>query len=282
VANFRFIIAATLLGAALLARAQQDRPEFNPPPGPPGSDIGIDQNLDGQIPLDTAWTDENGKAVHLRDYFQGKPVLFVPVFYGCKGICLVTMDGVLVALKGMKTFDVGKDFEVITFSIHPKETPDMAKKMKETALNDYGRPGSNEHWHFLTGTDESIKPLTKALGFRYTYDPESGFIDHPAGIMVATPEGRISKYFIDVNYVPKLVLAALRDAGQQRIGGLTEPVWFGCLSRNKATGALTVNISRIVQVAGVITMLILGTSIFLMSRKYRTTALKPPTATEGT
>ena len=273
-ANLRLLLSGFALAALSLTALAQDPESLKAPPGPDGENIGVDQNLDKQVPLNTQWVDEYGQKVTLGEYFNGKPVLFVPVFYGCKGICLVTMDGVLNAIKNMRTYNVGRDFEIVTFSIHPKETPDMALKMKKTALTEYQRPGASEGWHFLTGNDASIKPLTEALGFHYIYDEKANWIDHPAAIIVATPEGRISRYFINVNYAPKTVLTALQDASKQKIGSLTEPVWFGCLSRNKSTGALTVNVTRVVQLAAILTFAILGTSIFMMSRKYKTTALK--------
>ncbi|MBX7135949.1 MAG: SCO family protein [Fimbriimonadaceae bacterium] len=276
-ANIRLLLSGLTLAALSLTAFAQDPEAFKAPPGPDGENIGVDQNLDGQVPLNTQWVDEHGKKVTLGEYFTDKPVLFVPVFYGCKGICLVTMDGVLNAIKNMRTYNVGRDFEIVTFSIHPKETPEMAMKMKQTAMTEYQRPGAPEGWHFLTGTDASIKPLTKALGFNYVYDEKANWIDHPAAIIVATPEGKISRYFINVNYAPKTVLTALQDASKQKIGTLTEPVWFGCLSRNKSTGALTVNVNRVVQLAAILTFAILGTSIFMMSRKYKTTALKRTT-----
>lgn len=252
------------------------------PPTPPDRDIGIDQNLDTILPLNTEWTDEHGKSVRLGDYFKDKPVMVVPVFYGCKGICLMTLDGVIGAVKGMKNFEPGRDYEIVTFSVHPKETPEMAAGVEKETLAKFNRPGLEDGWHFLVGKQESIQPLTKALGFRYTYDPATGLIDHPAAIMIATPDGHISKYFIDVVYVPKMVLNSLKDAGQQRIGAVTtEAKWFGCLNRDLRTGEITLNVMRISQIAGGLTLAIVAFAIVRMSLKNRRAALPRPTKPEG-
>lgn len=277
----RLVLGLVLSALSLIAIAQPER--FKAPPGPNGENLGVDQNLDRQLPLDTVWTDESGKTVKLGDYFgKGKPVIMVPVFYQCRGICLTIMDSVLKSTKMIKAWEIGRDYDIVTFSIHPKETPEMAAKMKKTALEEYGRPGGEQGWHFLVGQQDSITKLTTALGFHYVYDEKTNWIDHPAAIMIITPDGHIAQYFIDLSYVPIRVLTAMRDAKAQKIGDLTEPVWFGCLNRNQITGAMTMNVKRIAQVGGVLTFLILGTSIFVMSRKYRTVAIKKVTHEDST
>lgn len=272
----------TVLGLAATLSPVWAQAPGQSPPTPPDRKIGIDQNLDTLLPLDTVWTDENGQTVRLGDYFKDKPVMMVPVFYGCQGICLMTLDGVIGAVKGMKNFEPGRDYEIVTFSVHPKETPDMAAKVEKEVLAKYSRPGMKEGWHFLVGTQESIEPLAKALGFRYTYDPETGLIDHPAAIMIATPDGHISKYFIDVVYVPKMVLNSLQDAKEQRIGAITtEAKWFGCLNRDLRTGEITLNVMRISQIAGGLTLAIVAFAIVRMSLKNRRADLPRPPKTEG-
>lgn len=277
VAKTLAILVSLLVCAGLYAQTPGQSP-----PTPPQREIGVDQNLDTLLPLDTVWTDEHGKTVKLGDYFKDRPVILVPVFYGCKGICLMTLDGMIGAVKGMKNFEPGKDYEIVTFSVHPKETPEMAAGVKKEIMDKYSRPGMEEGWHFLVGKQESIQPLTKALGFRYTYDPDTGLIDHPAAIMIATPDGHISKYFIDVVFVPKLVLNSLKDAGQQKIGAVTtEAKWFGCLNRDLRTGEITLNVMRISQILGGLTLAILVFAIVRMSLKNRRAKLHGPAKPEG-
>lgn len=278
--SFKKIAVAAILGLAGWTMAQTPE-SVKAPPGPPGTDIGIDQNLNAMLPLDTEWTDEYGRKVKLGDYYKDKPVVLVPVFYGCKGICLAVMEGIKNSFNGIKAHSVGKDFEVVTFSIHPKETPEMALDLKREVLAMYNRPGAGDGWHFLVGDDDSIAALTKAIGFRYTFDRELDMISHPAGIMITTPDGKVSQYFIDVSYAPKLVWRAIEGAQQAKIGNLVEPIWFGCLSRNVATGAITVNVKRVVQIAAGLTLAATIIAIVFMTRKYRTTALRKPRPKEG-
>ncbi|HRF58509.1 MAG TPA: SCO family protein [Fimbriimonadaceae bacterium] len=227
--------------------------------------LGVDQKLGNQLPLDLEFTDESGRTVKLGDYFGKKPVVLIPVFYGCQGVCKLTMDGVLKAFNDIKKLNVGKDYTAITFTIHPKETPEMAAKLKVETMLRYPREGAAEGWHFLTGKQESIAALTDALGFRYIYEEPTGFVDHPAAIMIATPDGKISQYFINVNYTSKLVMRSIEDAGHKEIGVVTEPVWFGCLARDPKTGALMINVMNTLKFLGVVTVLVIGAWIAVMT-----------------
>ena len=170
---------------------------------PPGlQNVGIEQHLDEQIPPDLTFRDETGKPVRLGDYFGKKPVILNLVYYKCPMLCGEVLSGLESALRVMK-FDVGKEFDVLTVSFDPRETPDMATKKKAEFLKRYGRPGAAEGWHFLTGPQESIDALTKAAGFQYQYDPKTGQFAHATAIMVLTPEGKIAQYYYGVEYAPK-------------------------------------------------------------------------------
>jgi protein SCO1 len=170
---------------------------------PPGlKNVGIEQHLDEQIPLDLAFRDETGKSVRLGDYFGKKPAILNLVYYQCPMLCNEVLSGLESALRVLK-FDVGKEFEVITVSFDPHETPDMATKKKAEFLKRYGRAGAAEGWHFLTGPQESIDALTKAAGFQYQYDPKTGQFAHSTAIMVLTPEGKVAQYYYGVEYAPK-------------------------------------------------------------------------------
>ena len=229
--------------------------------------IGIDQLLDAQVPLDARFTDESGRQVRLGDYFGKKAVLLVPVFYECKGVCTTILTNVTRALRSMQAASVGRDFEVVTLSIHPKETPKQAAAAKTDFLQAYGRPGAEKGWHFLVGSLDQIRKVTDAVGYRYLYDPEKDAVSHPAGILVLTPDGRVSRYFYGIEFSAKLLMQALADAGQGRIGKKTEPMFWGCVMYDPKSGKYTLVVDRALKVGGALTLLILGTTIFVLSRR---------------
>jgi protein SCO1/2 len=260
------VLAAVVFALAALGLAQPQAPGI----GGPGKALGIDQKLNAQVPLDLPFVDENGKKVRLGDYFnQGKPVVLIPVFYKCQGVCIIELEGVLKAFRGMRRDRLGRDFMAICISIHPKETPEDARRKKNEIIEFYNQGGAEQGWRFLVGSQESITAITQAVGFRYTYDAEKDIINHPAGIMILTPEGRISQYFIDTQFVPSLMLTALDRAKAEKVGSRTEPVWFGCLQRDPATGQLTVNVMRTMQVLGILTVIGLFGGIAVMSLRER-------------
>src|SRR6476660_9680789 len=170
---------------------------------PPGlKNVGIEQHLDEQIPPHLTFRDETGKPVRLADYFGKKPMILNLVYYQCPMLCGEVLSGLESALRVLK-FDVGNQFDVLTVSFDPRETPAMAATKKAEFLKRYGRPGATQGWHFLTGPQPSIDALTKAAGFQYEYDANSGQFAHTTAIMVLTPEGRIAQYYYGVEYAPK-------------------------------------------------------------------------------
>ncbi len=154
-------------------------------------DVRIDQNLSGQIPLGLRFRDENGDTVRLAEFF-GKPVVLSLVYYDCPMLCTEVLNGMVQGFRGIP-FLPGREFNVVTVSIDPRETPQIAAAKKESYLKSLGRPGAEAGWHFLTGDQASIDTLAHAVGFHYLYDPRSGQFAHATGIMVATPEGRLSR-----------------------------------------------------------------------------------------
>ena len=161
--------------------------------------VGIEQHLDGQVPRDLTFVDETGRVVKLGDYFGKKPLILNLVYYNCTMLCGEVLSGLTGAMKMVK-FDVGNEFDVVTVSFNPKETPAIAAAKKQDYLKRYGRPGAASGWHFLTGSAESINALTKAVGFQYQYDPRINQYAHATAIMVLTPQGHISRYFYGVDY----------------------------------------------------------------------------------
>ena len=233
---------------------------------PPGlKNVGIEQRLDEQIPPDLTFRDETGKLVQLGDYFGKKPIILNLVYYQCPMLCGEVLSGLESALRVLK-FDVGKEFDVLTVSFDPKETPEMAAAKKTEYLKRYGRPGADQGWHFLTGPASSIDVLTKAAGFQYRYDPKTGQFAHSTAIMVLTPEGKISQYYYGVEFAPKDLRLGLIQASDSKIGTVVDQVLLYCYHYNPDTGKYGAVISRVLQLAGGATVLILGTFLIVMFR----------------
>jgi protein SCO1/2 len=230
--------------------------------------IGIDQKLDSQVPPGLSFKDENGKDVKLADYFGRRPILLSLVFYNCQGACTKVLESLAIAFKGMMKADAGKDFEVVTVSIHPLETPKMAFETKQVYMDMYGRPQDAGGWHFLTGSQENIQALAKAVGFRYTYDAVKDRITHPVGIMILTPDGRVSRYFYGIEYPPKILLPALEEAGKGRIGQKAEELFWGCVQYDPRSHRYSLIVVEVLKYLGIATVLVLGGSILLMMRKH--------------
>jgi protein SCO1 len=233
---------------------------------PPGlQNVGIEQHLDEQIPPDLSFRDETGKPVRLGDYFGKKPAILNLVYYQCPMLCGEVLSGLESALRVLK-FDVGKEFNVLTVSFDPRETPDMATKKKAEFLKRYGRPGAAEGWHFLTGPQESIDALTKAAGFQYQYDPKTGQFAHSTAIIVLTPEGKIAQYYYGVEYAPKDLRLGLIQASENKIGNLADQVLLYCYHYDPATGKYGAIIARVLQLSALATVLGLGTLMIVLIR----------------
>jgi protein SCO1/2 len=233
---------------------------------PPGlKNVGIEQHLDEQIPADLNFRDEAGKPVRLGDYFGKKPMILNLVYYNCPMLCGEVLSGLESALRVLK-FDVGKEFDVLTVSFDPRETPDMATKKKAEFLKRYGRAGAAEGWHFLTGPQESIDALTKAAGFQYQYDPKTGQFAHATAIIILTPEGRIAQYYYGVDYAPKDLRLGLIQASENKIGTLADQVLLYCYHYDPTTGKYGAIISRVLQLSGLATILGLGILMTVLIR----------------
>jgi protein SCO1/2 len=234
---------------------------------PPGlKNVGIQQNLNQQIPSDLAFTDDLGRHVRLKDYFGKRPLILNLVYYNCPMLCGEVLSGLTNSLRMMK-FDVGKEFEVITVSFDPHETPEMAAAKKSEFLKRYKRAGAEQGWHFLVGDQTSVDALTKAAGFQYQYDQKTRQFAHATAIMILTPEGKIAQYYYGVEYPPKDLRLGLVEAGQGKIGNLVDQILLYCYHYDPAQGKYSAVILRVLRLAGVATMLFLGSFIFLMMRR---------------
>jgi protein SCO1/2 len=229
--------------------------------------VGIEQRLNEQLPLDTKFVDENGKSVALGDYFgKGKPVVLALVYYECPMLCNQVLTGLSGALKGVN-FDVGKEFDVVAISFDPRDTPAIAKAKKETYLAHYNRPETAAGWHFLTGTPESIEKITQAVGFKYQWDESTKQFAHAGGIQIATPEGRLARYFYGIDYAPKDVKFGVMEASSSKIGNPVEKLILYCYHYNPASGKYGLMIMNIVRLGGIATLLGLA-AMFWMFRRY--------------
>jgi protein SCO1 len=228
--------------------------------------VGFEPPLNGQVPLDVAFRDETGKNVRMSDYFgQKKPVLLALVYYGCPMLCNQVEQGVVGSLK-MLSFNAGREYDVVFVSFDSRETPEMAAKKKESALSHYGRPETFAGWHFLTGSQESIDTVTKAANFRYAFDEKCGVFAHASGIMLLTPEGRISRYFYGVEYPSRDVRLGLVDASAGKIGNPIDHLLLYCFQYDPSAARYSATILRIVRLGGIATILALGAGILMFRR----------------
>jgi protein SCO1/2 len=261
------LFAALLISASAFGQGMT-KGIMSPPANvrPPGLlNVGIEQHLDEQIPADLNFRDETGKPVRLGDYFGKKPMILNLVYYNCPMLCNEVLAGLESAMRVMK-FDVGKEYDVLTVSFDPRETPEMATKKKAEFLKRYGRAGAAEGWHFLTGPQESIDALTKAAGFQYQYDPKTGQFAHATAIALLTPEGKIAQYYYGVEYAPKDLRLGLIQASQNKIGTLADQVLLYCYHYDPNTGKYGAIISRVLQLSALATVLGLGTLMVVLIR----------------
>jgi protein SCO1/2 len=259
---------AALLGLVPALAAGQMGSVPPPRPATPGvlQEIGFDQRLGETVPLDLAFADEAGQAVRLSDYFGKKPVVLSLVYYECPMLCTLSLNGLAGALEVL-SFVPGQEFEVVTLSFDPTETPVLAAAKKKAYLSRYKRPGAHAGWHFLTGRKESVEALTRAVGFRYVWDEATKQFAHPAGLLVLTPEGRISRYLFGVEYAPKDLRLALVDAAGGRIGNPVDQLLLYCYQYDPRAGRYSASILNLVRLLGALTVLGLGAFILIASRK---------------
>ena len=229
--------------------------------------VGFEPPLNGQIPLDLGFRDEAGRDVRLRDYFgQQKPVLLALVYYACPMLCNQVEQGVVGSLK-MLSFNPGRDYDVVFVSFDPSESPGMAARKKESAMSHFGRRETAAGWHFLTGSQDSIAALTKAANFRYSFDAKSGIFAHASGIMLLTPDGRISRYFYGVEYPSRDVRLGLVDASAGKIGTPIDHLLLYCFQYDPSTARYSATILRVVRLGGIATILVMVAGILIFRRR---------------
>jgi len=230
--------------------------------------VGIDQHLDAQVPLDLTFRDETGASVRLGDYFGKKPVILTLVYYECPMLCTVILNGLVGALRTLK-LSVGDQFDMITVSFNPTETPALAAAKKDSYLQRYGRPGAADGWHFLTGDEPAIRKLADTVGFRYTYVPEHKEYAHAAGITVLTPAGKIARYLFGVEFAPRDLRLAIVEASQNKIGTPIDHLLLYCFHYDPVTGTYSATAMNIVRLGGGVTVIALAAFLLAMRRRER-------------
>ena len=264
-----FAFALLLLGSVSALAQGMNQGIMSPPANvrPPGlKNVGIEQHLNQQLPLDLAFVDETGKAVHLGDYFGKKPMVLSLVYYRCPMLCSEVLSGLEGSLRALN-FNAGDQFNVLTVSFDPKDTPETATEKKALMLKSYKRPGAAEGWHFLTGSQASIDALTKAAGFQYEYDPQTDQFAHTTAIMIVTPEGKIAQYYFGIEYPPTDIRLGLIQASQNKIGSLVDQVILYCYHYDPKSGKYGAIVSHILQLGGGLTILSLGILLTLLIRR---------------
>ena len=263
-----------LLLAASVLRAQTVPGNTGPSAAtmPPALiNVGFEPPLNGQMPLDLAFRDETGRNVLLRDYFGQKPVVLAFVYYNCPMLCDQVQQGVVGALR-MLSFNPGRDYEVVFISFDSRETPELAAEKKKKSLTHFRRPDTDSGWHFLTGSNESIAAATKAANFRFTFDAKSNLFAHASGVMILTPDGRISRYFYGVEYPGRDMRLGLVDSSAGKIGTPIDHVLLFCYHYDPSAAVYSASILRIVRLGGVLTILCIVGGIWISRRRQASAA----------
>ncbi|WP_028458720.1 SCO family protein [Chloroflexus sp. Y-396-1] len=250
---------AVLLWMPAVALAQGGKPN-------PAEGVAFEQRMGEQVPLDARFIDERGVEVRLGQFFTaGQPVVLVMSYYECPMLCSFVREGVLAALQQV-TLTAGQDFQVVNISIDPLETPMMAANVKTLTLQRYARPGAEQGWHFLTGSEEQIRRVADAIGFKYYYDETIDQYAHAAGFVVLTPQGKTARYFFGIEFNVSDLRLGLVEASSGKVGNVIDQILLLCYQYNPVTGKYTPAIMTILRIAGVLTVIGIITLIVTLSR----------------
>lgn len=272
----RFGFGAAVMSIALMSAvvsAQGNAPGVMPDPALPAgttptvlSKVSFEQKLNGQLPLELPFKDESGRAVKLGDYFGRKPVVLTFVYYECPMLCTEVLNGLESSLRVL-TETIGNEFDVVTVSFDPKETPVLAAGKKKAYLERYKRPQAEAGWHFLTGEQSSIETLTQAAGFNYVWDEATHQFAHPSGIVIVTPQGRVSRYFFGVDYAPRDVKFALIESSNEKIGSLADRLLLYCYHYDPQQGNYGFVAMKAIRIGGAVTLVALVGFMFVSLRR---------------
>lgn len=272
--TIRRVVALALLGVSAASVSwSQAAPKLQPGDATPNQkpsildQVGLDQRLNSQVPLDLAFVDENGQAVQLQQYFGSKPVILMMVYYQCPMLCTQVLNGFTGAMMGIRRFNIGREFNVITVSIDPRDTAQDAAAKKKAYLQRYRRPEAEQGWHFLTGKKDQIDALAQAVGFRYAWDPEVKQYAHASGIMLLTPQGRVAQYYYGIEYPPRDIQLGLIEASKGKIGNLADEVLLYCYHYDPRQGKYGAVIFNVLRLSALATVLVLGGFMLIMFRR---------------
>jgi protein SCO1/2 len=267
-----FVIAGALVLAVASMSAQ------GPPPAPglpadrtptPLARVAFEQRLGAPLPLDVPFRDEDGRTVRLGAYWGRKPVVLALVYYACPMLCTEVLNGLASALDVLDE-SVGEEFDVVTISFDPRETPVMAAGKKKAYLDRYKRPTAAAGWHFLTGDEASIKAVTDAAGFQYAWDAKTEQFAHATGVIVTTPDGRLSRYFFGIDFAPRDLKFALIESSNGQVGRLADKLLLYCYHYDPSSGTYGLVVTRLVRAGGVVTLLALvGFVVVSLARERR-------------
>jgi protein SCO1/2 len=240
-------------------------------------DVRIEQKLDQQVPLDLVFRDESGQPVKLGQYFGQKPVVLAFVYYDCPMLCTQVLNGMATSFRVLP-FQIGKEFDVVTVSFDPRETSALATSKKKVYLNylpERMRADANSGWHFLTGDQDSITKLTEAVGFHYFYDEATKQFAHASGVMLTTPQGKLSRYFYGIEYPARDLRLGLIESSANKIGSPVDQLLLYCYHYDPATGKYGAAVMKIMRIAGVGTLLaIVAMILALRGRAPKMTGVK--------
>ena len=270
------VLASAMALASAVVSAQSSNGGLQPQPGVPSSqmpgalqNVGFEQRLNETLPLDLMFKDEDNREVRLGEYFNRRPVVLAFVYYECPMLCSQVMNGVTSALTALDE-SAGSDYEVVAVSFDPRETPMMAAAKKKSYVDRYNRANAAHGFHFLTGSEASIKALTAAAGFKYAWDDQTQQFAHASGFVVATPAGKLSRYFFGIEYAPRDIKFALIESSAGRVGSLVDQVLLYCYHYDPKTGSYSFVAMKAVQLGGAFTLLALvGFVVVAIRRDYR-------------
>ena len=230
------------------------------------ANVGFDPQLNAQIPMDEPFVDEYGQSATLREYSGRKPVVLAFVYFTCPMLCNQVEQALVGTLK-MISFNPGTDYEVVFLSFDPNDKPGEALKKKHEALSRFARPTTDPGWHFLTGSREPIDAVTKAANFRFSYDPQAKLFGHASGILLLTPDGRISRYFFGVEYPPSNVRLGLVDASAGKIGTPVDHLLLFCYQYDPTKARYSATILTVIRMGGVVTLLCMAIGFVIFRRR---------------
>lgn len=271
------VAAVAVISAEAATRSMPTEQKNEPPPPAILKRTGFDQNLGAQLPLDVQVRDEEGRVVPLGSFFKDRPVVFSLVYYNCPMLCNLVLNGIVDVLKQV-AFEPGRDYEIVTLSFDHEETHLLAAQKKANYINEFGKPGAEAGWHFLTADEDAVKAVTDVAGFKFAWDEKANEFAHGSGIMIATPDGKLSHYFYGVLYNPRDVRLALVESSAGKIGNPVDQLMLFCYHYNPIMGGYSAAIMNLIRAGCLATIAAVGGFLLISWRRERKLAAPSPAA----